>query len=72
MNKLTKDQAAVIGAFTGVTAGPFRDVHEYAERKLGRPCFTHEFGSEAFTEKLREAARPDFLAICHEEQSNEA
>lgn len=64
--KLTKKQAAIIGAYTGVTAGPFGDVQEYAESLFGRPCWTHEFGSQAFADKLRELAKPDFLAICFE------
>lgn len=63
MQKLTSDQAAIIGAFTGITAGPFSDIHAYAERKLGRPIFTHEFGSDGVSQELRDAARDDFIAI---------
>lgn len=63
--RLTAEQAAIIGAFTGVTAGPFADIHEYAERMLGRPIWTHEFAREDMQDKLREAARDDFLSICH-------
>lgn len=66
MTRLTSEQAAIIGAFTGVLAGPFSDMHAYVGRILGRPVFTHEFGSEAVTEEIKEAARPDFLAICCE------
>lgn len=65
MEHLTKEQAAIIGAYTGFTAGPFVDIHEYAERKLGRPVWMHEFTSKDFNEKLQQAAREDFLAICH-------
>lgn len=28
---------------------------------------THEFASQALTEELRDAAREDYLAICHED-----
>lgn len=66
MIKLTKEQAAIIGAYTGFTAGPFGDVHEYAERKLGRPIFTHEFASADLMKRLRAASKDDFLAICAE------
>jgi hypothetical protein len=69
MQRLTKEQAAIIGAFTGFTAGPFGDIHEYAERVLGRPIFTHEFANDDFAKKLEDAARGDFLAICHEARS---
>jgi hypothetical protein len=61
---LTKDQAAIIGVYTGVTCGPFSDIQEYAERLLGRPVYTHEFASPAMQEKLAELARPDFLRLC--------
>lgn len=64
--RLTKDQAAIIGAFTGVCMGPFGDIQEYAERKLGRPIWTHEFASEALSAELKEAARDDLLSIVHE------
>ncbi len=64
--RLTKEQAAIIGAYTGFAAGSFGDVQEYAEKVLGRPIFTHEFADKALVEKLRDASRPDFLAICHE------
>lgn len=69
---LTKGQAAIIGAFTGYAAGPFADIQEYAERVLGRSCWTHEFGGKDFMEKLREAAKPDFLALVHKEATNDA
>lgn len=65
MERLTKEQAAIIGAYTGFTAGPFADIHEYAERKLGRPVWTHEFTSKDFNEKLQQAAKEDFLAMCY-------
>lgn len=65
--KLTKEQAAIIGAYTGVTCGNFADIQEYAENLLKRPIFTHEFGSERLVEELKKAAKPDFLALCHED-----
>lgn len=64
--RLTKEQAAIIGAYTGVTVGPFDDIKEYAERKLGRQLWTHEMGTDAFEQELREAAREDFLAVVHD------
>lgn len=67
--RLTRDQAAIIGAFTGVCAGPFGDVQEYAERKLGRPVWTHEFADKAVADEIREAARADFIALVAERPS---
>ncbi|WP_411033366.1 hypothetical protein [Shinella sp. BYT-45] len=65
--RLTKEQAAIIGAYTGITASNFSVVHEYAERKLGRPIWTHEFADEGLTAELKEASREDFLSIVYEE-----
>lgn len=66
MNRLTKHQAAVIGAYTGVLCGPMADLAEYVERLLGRPVFTHELGTWTIAREVREAARADFLAIACE------
>ncbi len=65
--KLTKEQAAIIGAYTGFSCGPFSDIHAYAEKVLGRPIFTHQFADRALCEELREACRDDFLDLCFEE-----
>ena len=65
--RLTKRQAAVIGAFTGYTAGPFGDVHEYGDSLPGfKGIGTISFGIKQVADGIREAARADFLAICHE------
>lgn len=66
MQRLTREQAAILGAFTGIACGPFQDVHEYAERVLGRAVRTHEFAAEAFMAELREAAREDFLDTAYD------
>ncbi|RVT95230.1 hypothetical protein EOD42_16730 [Rhodovarius crocodyli] len=64
MDRLTTEQAAIIGAFTGIACGPFSDIHKLAEQRLGRPIWTHEFAIEGVIVQLREAVREDFLAIC--------
>jgi hypothetical protein len=66
--RLTREQAAIIGAFTGITCGPFADIHAYAKRKFGRPLWTHQFAEPEIVDKLRELARDDFLAIAAEEE----
>jgi hypothetical protein len=63
--RLTKEQAAIVGAFTGIAAGSFGDIQEYAERVLGRPIWTHEFASKELSAELKDAAGADFLSICH-------
>lgn len=61
---MTKREAAVIGAYTGILVGKFSDMQTYVEGLLGRPVFTHELGDKAFTKKIKELAKPDFLDIC--------
>ena len=64
---LTKEQAAVIGLFTGISCGPFSDIQNLAERLLARPIFTHEFASKDLWKELKEAVRPQFIALCYKE-----
>lgn len=66
VQRLTKEQAAIIGAFTGYLAGPFSDMHGYIEKLMGRPVFTHELASKDLSEELKRRAKPDFLRIVHE------
>ncbi len=65
MKKLTKEQAIIISGYTGFTACNFGDLHEAVEKKLGHPVWTHQFGDEAFSKKVKDAFREDFLAICY-------
>lgn len=65
--RLTKEQAAIIGAYTGIAVGPFGDIQDYAEKKMGRPILTHEFATRSVWSDLRAAAKHDLLAICHQE-----
>ena len=60
--RLTLEQSAIIGAFTGVMCGPFSALHRYAEAKLGRPIWTHQFADGELASELKEAARQDFGA----------
>lgn len=64
MKKLTKEQAAVISAYTGYLAGSMADFHTYAEGLLGRPIYTHEFAQQEMVEEVKSLAKADFLSIC--------
>jgi hypothetical protein len=70
--RLTKEQAAVVGVFTGIACGPFRDVHALAEKLMGGPIFTHQFADERLWKELKERVRPQFLAVCYEEEEKDA
>ena len=63
MERLTKEQAAVITAYTGIMTGDFDTFHQYAEKIMGRPVFTHEFGNKKIAEEIKEASKEDFLFI---------
>lgn len=52
---LTREQAAVVGAYTGVAIGPVADIHQYAEKAVGYPVLTTHFADESFVSKLRTA-----------------
>lgn len=62
--KLTKEQAFIITAFTGVTTTNFGDFQEYAEKLLGRPLFTHHFADPEIFGQLRKASRQAFIDLC--------
>jgi hypothetical protein len=64
VDRLTREQAALIGAYTAVLCGPISDVHELVERVMGRPVWTHEMGDPHFMEEVRKAVQPQFLSIC--------
>ena len=63
-DRLTKEQGAILTAFTGVMCCGFADFAEYATRKLGRPIWTHQY--PALADEIKEAARADFMAIMPE------
>jgi hypothetical protein len=65
VKKLTKEQAAIIGLYTGYTCGAFADVQELADKLLGYPTFTHQFGDKQFVDMLQEKVKPMFISLCH-------
>ncbi len=64
--RLTKEQAAIIGCYTGVACGPFADVQELAEKLLGEPIWTHQFAVKEIWLKIKEKAKPLFIEICYD------
>lgn len=63
---MTKYEAIVVSAYTGFLMCDFNDMHEYIEKKLGRPVWTHEFADKSIWDEIREKVKPDFLKICAE------
>jgi len=39
---MTKHEAAVVAAYTGILIGEFSELHAYIEKTMGRSVWTHE------------------------------
>lgn len=62
--KLTRDQAAIIGLYTGILCGPFEDMQAKAEQLMGRGVWTHEFADKESVAVMKERVKPEFVALC--------
>lgn len=60
---MTKREAAIVTAYTGILIGEFSDLHEYIEKILGRPVFTHELADKELWVEIKEKSRKDFINI---------
>jgi hypothetical protein len=60
---MTRKEAAIVSAYTGILIGKFTDMHEYIESILGYPVFTNQLGNLSFLELVKQKAKADFLAI---------
>lgn len=60
---MTKKEAAIVSAYTGILIGSFSDMHEYIEEKLQRPVWTHEMGDAGIAKQIKESAKDDFISI---------
>ena len=65
MQQLTKEQALIISAYTRIISCPFSDFHEFVEKRLGHPVWTHEMREKEFWEKMKEVTKEDFLKLCY-------
>lgn len=61
--KLTRRQAAIIGAYTGTLCGPFEDMHGYVDSLPGFKGIMTA-GLAIMADRIAEVAKPDFLALC--------
>ena len=62
---MTKREAVVIQAYTGITmlvGDDFQIFAKYCEDLLGHPIFTHEYPD--LEEDIKELSKPDFIEIC--------
>lgn len=60
---MTKKEAAIVSAYTGILIGEFSDLHEYIEKILGRPIFSHQLANNEIYAEIKEKSRNDFINI---------
>jgi len=60
---MTKREAAIVAAYTGVMIGEFQEMHQYIEEIMGRPIQTFELGLDHVFNQIKEKSREDFKAI---------
>lgn len=60
---MTKKEVAIVTAYTEFLIGEFSDFHEYIEKILCRPVFTHELANLKIWDEIKEKSRNDFINI---------
>lgn len=61
---MTKEEKLIVSAYTGILMTDFDSLHEFIEKKLGRPVWTHELADKLVWNELKEALKEDFLKLC--------
>ena len=61
---MTMEERLIVSAYTGHLMCNFELVHEYIEKIMGRPVYTHEMSTEFFEKELRKKISPEFLKLC--------
>lgn len=61
---MTYHEKIIVSAYTGYLMCDYADMHEYIEKKLGRPVWTHEMADRDVREAIRNAVYPDFIVLC--------
>jgi hypothetical protein len=60
---MTKREAAVVAAYTGVLIGEFSEMHKYVEEIMDRPVFTHEMGNKEIAQEIKDKSKEDFISL---------
>lgn len=60
---LTLEQGIILTGYTGTLLAPMSDYHKDAERRMGRPILSHEFGDQRTVGTLKAIYREDFLHL---------
>lgn len=60
---MTKREAAIVSAFTGIMLGNFSELHAYIEEIMDRPVWTHEMADPITMGQIKEKAKKDFIGL---------
>ena len=60
---ITKKEAAIISAYTGILFGRFCEMHKYIEQIMKRPIFTYELASKDITNEIKQKSKKDFCNL---------
>lgn len=60
---MTKREAAIVSAYTGIMMGEFGEMHKYIEELFDRPVFTHELGNKETFDNIKKLSKEDFISI---------
>lgn len=66
---MTNFEKRVVSAYTGILMCKFEELHEYIEKILGRPVWTHELADDIIQKEVKEKSKNDFIAICANDES---
>lgn len=64
---MTKHECAIVMAYTGacmLSGEDFNIFHEYIEKLMGRPVWTHELADKNIVDQIKEKSKADFLELC--------
>lgn len=61
---MTKREAFLVMATTGLVVMPFSDFHEMAEQEMGRPIWTHQFGNREFVDTIKAKVHDEWIELC--------
>jgi len=69
---MTEKEKIIVSTYTGILMTDFSKVHEYIEKKLDRPVWTHEMAFESVQEEIKEKCKDDFLDLCKKDDNQDS
>ena len=61
--EMTKREAAIVTAYTGILIGDVRDFYDYVKEIMGRSYMTHEYADQELWAEIKERTKGDFINI---------